>query len=304
MITIGIVTKNRPNGLKIVFESLKKQTYKDFKVIVVDNSDVSYKSLIDKIYDKENLEYIKGDDLKLPTGRNVILNRTKTKEIVFIDDDVYLKPNWLEEIVKTFKKYPKAAGVTGPAINAKIENGKIKITEKILKTDKNQNYILPWGEVRNESRRWIPSKNVICYSMLGANMSFRTELLKEIGGFDEAYEGNFFREESDPQTALVKKGYFFIYNPKVFLYHLRFKQGGAREKEKTYEYFGANHKYYSDKYFNPFLARLSWLFFSRNPPNLWLAFLRTIFEGKDYLSFHKGLWFIDLKNRAQRDLNP
>ena len=50
-------------------------------------------------------------------ARNVGLQNAKGKIIVFLDDDCLVKPDWLDRIVETFKKYPEAAAVGGAVRN-------------------------------------------------------------------------------------------------------------------------------------------------------------------------------------------
>ena len=124
-------------------------------------------------------------------------------------------------------------------------------------------------------------------------MSFVTKLLKDSGGFDEKLFNPSFREDTDAEVALLKRGYRFLYDPKVFLKHFPNFDGGISDVERSNKYFylaGKNHRYFSDKYFPKWLSRLSWVFWSRNPPSLFLALILTVVRRKNYFYWHKGLW--------------
>jgi glycosyltransferase involved in cell wall biosynthesis len=267
-ISVGIPTYNRPETIKMCLSALEKQTKKPHEVIIIDSSDNDETKKIVKKF-KLKIVYKHQED---KIARNTILRLCKGDVIAFLDDDAIPKKDWLENIEKGYS-FSKVVGVTGPAINSDMS---MKPTEKILKTSKNQNFFTSYGDIRCESRRWIPPKPVFCSVMLGANMSFLVKELREIGGFDEFYGSDgAIRIETDPQIALIKKGYRFVYMPKAFVFHLKYEKGGARQSNPKKNYFysgGVHHRYMSDKYFPKWKSRLSWIFWSINPPCLWLAF--------------------------------
>ena len=128
--------------------------------------------------------------------------------------------------------------------------------------------------------------------MLGANMSYLTDELKRVGGFFSFYkEGYGFREENFPQASLIKRGFKFLYNPEAFVYHIKAKKGGSDRDFQHFYLCGKNHRIFADKFFPKILTRLSWIFWSKSPPALWIAVLLAI-RRKDLsiLKWHKGLW--------------
>jgi len=288
-ISIGIVTYNRPETLKRVLDSLKTQTKKPLEIIIVDSSEDNETEKLVKKYKK--IKYIHTKNrVYQPAARNMILKKCKGEIISFLDDDAIPEKKWLENVEKGFVEFD-VVGVTGPALNT---DNDLKPTEKIIRTNKNQNYFTSSGDIRCEARRWIPSKPVFCSIMLGANMSFLVEPLREIG-FDEFYGRDAaVREETDPQIALIKKGYKFVYVPGALVYHLKNQKGGIRANPKGNYFFwaGVNHRHLADKYFPKWKSRLSWIFWSINPPCLWLCVaLAIIRRDPSILKWHKGLWY-------------
>ncbi len=287
-ISVGIITFNRPETLKLVLEALKLQTRKADEIIVVDNSTNDETQKLMKKYPKVKYTYVK-ERIFQPQARNIILKKCNGNVIAFLDDDAVPEKQWLSAIEESYSD-DNVAGVTGPALNC-IKPG--KPTEKIVRSDKNRNYFTSYGDIRSDSRRWIPSKPIKCSIMLGANMSFRMNFPEKIH-FDEFYgKDAAFREETDPQVALIKKGGIFVYNPKALTWHMKFAKGGIRSNppENYYYFCGINHRHFADKYFPKWKSRLSWIFFSLNPPCLWLAVVMAIARrDKNILKWHKGLW--------------
>lgn len=268
-VTVGVITYRRPRMLEKCLRAIQNQTVKPDKVDVVDSS-------------KKRIPQ--------PVARNIILNRCKTEIIAYLDDDAVSTPRWLENIVKGYSK-PEIAGVGGPCINV---DETFAIKERIITDQKNRNYFKSTGDVRCDGRRWIPPKAVKTQIMLGGNMSFLTEKLREVGGFDEHYAQAAFREETDPQIALIKKGHEFMYEPKALVWHVRTGEGGiSRDLSKDYFYWcGKNHKYLCDKHFSKLKSRLSWIFWSISPPCFWLTIaLAIIRRDRRYLGWIKGLWW-------------
>lgn len=266
-VTVGIITYKRPKILKKCLKAISEQTVKPKEVIIIRGR------------------------MSQPEARNKILRRCKTEIIAFLDDDAILTRYWLENIIKEYSN-PEIVGVTGPAISV---NETFAILERIIHNPENRNFFKSTGDIRCDSRRWIPPISVETQIMIGANMSFRTDKLREIGGFDEYYKHPAaYREETDPQIALIRKGYKFIYSPKALVWHIRGGEGGISKEMKFKDYFyhcGKSHKYLCNKYFSKLKSRLSWIFWSISPPCLWLCILLTIIRrDRRYLGWIKGLW--------------
>ena len=286
-VSVVIITYNRSDSIKHCLDSMERQTVRPGEIIVVDSStdmetekltrerDVIYKHLRDRTYQ--------------PRARNIAVEMSQGDIIAFLDDDTVCVPGWLENIIQGYS-FDNIVGVGGPAI---ICDENLNPLAKIKSTDRNQNFFTKYGDMHLVCH-WIPSQPVRTEIFIGANMSFLKEALKEVGGFDEFYgRSAAYREETDPQIALIKRGYNFLYMPGAFVYHLHHKTGGASSDDQgDYFYWCAkNHKYLADKYFPKWLSRLSWIFWSFDPPCLWLCLLSAIYHRKlDMLQWAKGLW--------------
>jgi glycosyltransferase involved in cell wall biosynthesis len=286
--TIGIITLNRPQTLRLVLEALGKQTRDPFEIIVADNSTGSdTQELLKQYPGVVNLRI--RERLYQPHLRNIILNHCRGEVIAFLDDDAVPKPKWLESIEEGYLDR-EVAGVTGPAINCESPGN---ATVHLIHPASNRNYFTPSGDMRSDARRWIPPHPVKCTVMLGANMSYRTELIRRIR-FDEFYGRDAaFREESDPQVAIIREGYSFLYHPGAFVWHMCFRQGGTRvnPRKDYYYHAGVNHRYFADKYFPRWRSRMAWIFWSVNPPCAWLALALAILRRDvNILKWHRGLW--------------
>lgn len=102
-ITVFTPTYNRANTLYRVFESLKKQTYKDFKWLIVDDgSKDNTKEIIDG-YISENLfpiEYIYQENQGKHIAINTAIAHTNSELFIIADSDDSFKENAFEVFIR------------------------------------------------------------------------------------------------------------------------------------------------------------------------------------------------------------
>lgn len=285
--SVCIVTYNRAATIDLCLRSIENQVTPLDEIIVVDSSDnddtrriLQQRKIIYKHIEKR---------LYQPQARNLSLSIAKGDVIAFVDDDVICSPAWLKNIIKGYS-YDNVVGVSGPVIRC---DETLRPMQEMKISNKNHNFFTFYGDVR-VTPTWMPLKPVRTKLMMGGNMSFLKVELKEVGGFDEFYgEGGAYREETDPQIALIRKRYDFMYMPGAIAYHLVHSRGGIRSDNFSDSYYwcGRYHKYFADKYFPKLSTRASWIFWSFDPPCLWLCVCLAVFRrNRHLLGWAKGLW--------------
>ena len=90
-LSVVICSWGRPKSLRRVLESLKKQSFQSFEVIVVSEEG-------------------------LAEARDLGWRRAKGEITSFIDDDVILDIDWAKNLIEIFESDPKIGGVSGPTI--------------------------------------------------------------------------------------------------------------------------------------------------------------------------------------------
>lgn len=105
-------TYNRPDDLKVAFDSLLEQKLLPFETIVVDQSDndLTKKLCSEKKYEKIWVKYMYSDCKSQPIAK-IIWMRSISDEswwFLFFDDDVKLMPEYLDEVSKFLESTPKA----------------------------------------------------------------------------------------------------------------------------------------------------------------------------------------------------
>ena len=139
MITVLTPTFNRGGGLQSLWDSLQKQTVKEFEWLVVDDGSTDgTKNLITKLKEKSDfpIRYI----YKSNGGKHTALNvgiQTICSELTFIvDSDDCVTDDAVESILKIHKKYRSQNNICGYAFlrafpDGKVNGKKFDVDEKI-----------------------------------------------------------------------------------------------------------------------------------------------------------------------------
>lgn len=203
--------------------SLAKQTFKEFKIVAVengsgDNSAEEFKKLEKKygdklhtIYNKNNLGFAGG----VNCGIRWALENNYDK-IALFNNDAVAEPDWLEQLVKTSNK--EQAGITTGLL----------LHEKGDTIDSTGDWYTTWGlpfpRNRNDDASKAPEQEPVFSASGGASL-YRAELFKDIGLFDETFFA--YYEDTDISFRAQLAGWKIIYTPNAVAYH---KQGATSNR--------------------------------------------------------------------------
>lgn len=223
------------NGKKYtcdLINSLKKITYTNYDIIVVDNGSTDntslelkkkYKNIITLIENKKNLG--------LPEGTNVGIRealKRKSKYVLVMNNDMVVKPDFLDILVEAMERHPEVP-VSGPKIYYIKPKNMIWCAGCDYHISdfkpKNQNEI-DYGQADEE--KYVDG--IDCVLML------RSSVLKKHGLFDPKL---FLNQEFTEWCLRVKKfGYQSLYVPKSVLWHKVdvALEGNKRSKEISVYY--------------------------------------------------------------------
>lgn len=155
-----IIVSYNPNKkvLKQCLTSLKEQTFKDFEIIIVDNSDKKDLKSVVSVY---NCKYIKLKKKRGPSlARNIGIIHAQGDIVIFLDDDAIPARNFVEEHIHAHQKYD-IVGLRG---------------KSLPRTSAVYNYLAPHYDLGDKPRPY--------YINLEGNSSFKRDLLKRVGCFN------------------------------------------------------------------------------------------------------------------------
>lgn len=126
-VAVVIPTKNRPDDLDITIQTLLAQTVLPQQVIIVDQSadeesklrvKARFAAVLPTLAEAIELRYVHDVTITgLTAARNRALAEGRADTVLFLDDDVVLEENFIEEIVNVYSQYPNATGVSGVVVN-------------------------------------------------------------------------------------------------------------------------------------------------------------------------------------------
>lgn len=139
MITVLTPTFNRGGGLQSLWDSLQKQTVKDFEWLVVDDGSTDgTKNLITKLQEKSDfpIRYIYKSNGGKHTALNVGIQTIRSELTFIVDSDDCVTDDAVESILKIHKKYRSQNNICGYAFlrafpDGKVNGKKFDVDEKI-----------------------------------------------------------------------------------------------------------------------------------------------------------------------------
>lgn len=107
-LSIIIIAYNEEKYLPPLLNSLSKQTFKEFEVIVVDSNSTDDTGYLVRIFKSriENLHYLRLNCTKGPGyARNKGAEQAKYERLIFLDADTILQENFIEKVTFEIDKY-------------------------------------------------------------------------------------------------------------------------------------------------------------------------------------------------------
>src|SRR5687768_15518056 len=203
--------------------SLKKQTFKNFTIVAVENGsgnesvsefkkfEKKYGDKIHTIYNKTNTGFTGGVNVGILWALE-----HDYEGVILLNNDAIVEPNWIEELINTQEK-EKSGITTGLLLH---EHG-----DTIDSTgDWYSTWGLPFPRNRDDKTEDAPEAEYV-FSATGGGSLYTAELLKDIGIFDEVLFA--YYEDIDISFRAQLAGWKIFYTPKAVAYH---KQGATTKR--------------------------------------------------------------------------
>lgn len=241
--TIVIITRDRPTTLARCLTALEPELVgNESEVIVVDSSrDAGAVDRATQCYPWARVIHIPYERGSMPRQRNVGIRAARGEVVIFIDDDSFVHPGWLDAILSPYTDC-SVGGVGGRAILPDFAKSNHKMPSGGW-IDLNE-FQLP-GNFEDATETQIQVEWIV-----GCNMSFRRAVLFEAGGFDERLVGDYSWEEVDLCTRVRQRGMKLIYDSNAGVDHrLAPRSEVDRISSEPGRFWKANRIYYCLKYF-------------------------------------------------------
>jgi GT2 family glycosyltransferase len=237
-----VLTYNAPYWTERCFESLFRWTSVPYELIVVDNgSDPETLAVLDRYDGVPGFQIVRnGYNAGFPAGNNIGLRHATAQEVLFLNSDVVVTPNWLASLSAVLDARPDV-GAVGPRTN--IAQG---LQGGIFLHSLTDDALRRFGSHFNwhDPTRWYEVDTLSGFAML-----VRRSLLQEVGPFDERFEEGTGEDRElcgrirGADRALLCAGDCFVFHAghasflesgvnfahKMALNRIRYPEGGSSE---------------------------------------------------------------------------
>lgn len=204
--SVIIPALNEEYLLPRLLDSLSKQSFKDFEVILVDANSTDKTVEITHLYSKSfPLILARTKEKNISNSRNTGARNAKSNYLVFIDADNFIHPNFLKDIQALLEK--KSFDMIIPAVEPDIKTPAYRI-------------ICSFVNLSVTITKWLGFSHTT-----GGNLVIKRDAFKVLNGFDETI---FVSEDQDIVKRANKRGFSVtvVRNPKVVFCVRRFEKEG------------------------------------------------------------------------------
>lgn len=215
-ISIIILNWNGLNHTVQCLESLKKISYPNYEIILVDNGSDNnegevlknkYKDYIRLIKIRKNRGFAGGNNIAIQK----VIEEKKSKYILFLNNDTIVKKDFLEKLVEEIERNERI-GIVSPKI-LKIDNPKIIDSTGLVFRG---GILADRGEGEIEKGQYDKKTEIIGAS--GAALFCRIKLFEEIGLFKKEFSGY---DDGEFCWRAWKNGWKAKFVPSAVIYHHR-----------------------------------------------------------------------------------
>ncbi|MBP3927259.1 MAG: glycosyltransferase family 2 protein, partial [Clostridium sp.] len=208
------------NGLRFMEEcmaSLKAQTYRNFKILVVDNG--STDGSVDWLKEKQIETIFLKENTGFSGAVNVGIRAADTPYVILLNNDTRADEYFVAELVRALEQSPGIFSVSSKMIQMYAPH---------LMDDAGDMYsVLGWAYQRGvgqDIRRYRKSRRV--FSACAGAAIYRREVFEEIGYFDEMHFA--YLEDIDVGYRARIAGYDNIYCPAAVVWHVGSGTSGSK----------------------------------------------------------------------------
>ncbi|MCX4749925.1 glycosyltransferase [Kitasatospora sp. NBC_01287] len=220
LISVIVATHDRAGPLRRCLDSVLRNGYPRFEVIVVDNapSDDAAEHLVRERY-RGRVRYLREPVAGLARAHNRALTAAHGTICAFTDDDTLADPDWLAALAAGFAADPRIGCVTGLILPAELETATQAALERLSGFGKGF-APLRWSLADPPPDPLFPF--TAGRFGTGANMAFRTSALRGLGAFDRALGTGTPARGGDDLLAffqVLAAGYTVAYRPEAVIWH-------------------------------------------------------------------------------------
>lgn len=206
--SIIILTYNQLNYTKLCIESIRKFTYKNkYELIVVDNN--STDDTVSWLKEQDDIKLIlNNENYGVAKGWNQGIEISKGENILLLNNDVIVTPNWLYNLDSCLWSNSEIGAVS--CLSNRVSNKQ--------RIDVNYRDITSMLDFASKFNIQDTKKYESRDKLIGFCLLIKKEVINKVGLFDERFfPGNF--EDDDYCRRILKAKYKLILSKDTFIHH-------------------------------------------------------------------------------------
>jgi len=219
--TVSVIIPNW-NGMEHIptcLDSLRRQSFEDFEVIVADNGSTDGSlALLGQDYSEVQLLAL-GENRGFSGACNVGMRSSRGAYVVLLNNDTEVDPGWLAEIVAAFERHPEAGMIASKML--------LFDRRHILHTagDFYRLNGLPGNRGVWQRDEGQYDEESLVFGACGGSAAYRRRMLEQVGMLDEDFF--FSLEDVDLAWRAQLAGWRCVYVPQAIVYHKLSATGGG-----------------------------------------------------------------------------
>jgi GT2 family glycosyltransferase len=211
-LTVGIATYNGRRLLEVVLPSLREQTFRDCRLVLVDDASTDDTVAWMSAHWPEVEVIVHPHNRGVTATLNSCLRAGGTELVALLNNDVELEPGCLAELVEALDRHPRAGVACGKLLD---------FHRRELLDGAGDLYT--WGGEANRRGQGLPDGGQYerpqeIFSACGALAVYRRAALEQVGLFDERLFANY--EDVDWCFRAQLAGWGCRYVPSAVAYHM------------------------------------------------------------------------------------
>jgi len=226
-ISIHIVTYNSERDIISCLKGVFQQTYPVEQIVIIDNASGDHTVNMIRAYNGRNIKlYTNGNNEGFAKAHNQAIKKTESDFFLVLNPDVFLHPEYIEQIMRFAVNNHKAGSFTGCLLSA---NSHVIIDSTgLIMTKQRRSFDRGSGE---DALSWRDSSEV--FGVSGAASIYLREMVKDISVGGEFFDPVFFAYKEDVDVAWRARlmGWKAYYVSEASAYHGRGWKSEDRSKQ-------------------------------------------------------------------------
>ena len=234
-VTIAVLNYHGRTHLQGCLTHLAAQDFTEWELVLVDNSPEDH--LINELKTSEPLRtWLSNDKAKIirneknlgfAKGVNQAINTARGEYILLLNQDVFMEPGYIRELVSVLDKNELIASVTGKLLRM-ITRGGTDVIDSTGHEIFNDRITINRGKDELDKGQYDFAGEV--FGLSAAAAMYRLPALKEVAYEGEVFDEDFFAylEDIDMDFRLRRAGYIAGYTPEAVARHALAGSGGRK----------------------------------------------------------------------------